>query len=266
MAVSWADGQVVFDNDLAALLRAIEGTGVLSGWTTTAHSPANMSVDVALGVGYVGSAKKSTAITTNVVITAADATKARRDIIIWDTSEGELAAVDGTAEAVLPYGETDFKKMSHPAPPDIPATDDILIAQVYVAAGTSSIVTANIWDKRYFLPAGRLIVEDTEVFSSAAPTSWTDLDLSGTVGANTALVLLKLSSNTGGDDVAVRKNGDTDEFWNTNTTDARGCALFQSITGGCHVVVIVCTDTAGKIEWKSQAGDSYTVDVMAYIK
>lgn len=152
MAVSFEDGQVVFDNDLEALSRAIEGTGILSGWTTDPKSPAGMSVDVALGVGYVGSSKKETTETTNVAIAAADSTKARRDIIIWDTSEGELAAVTGTAAAILPYGETDFKKMSHPAPPDIPADDDILIAQVYVSIGTSSIVAADIWEKRYILP------------------------------------------------------------------------------------------------------------------
>lgn len=152
MAVNFADGQVVFDNDLEALLRAIEGTGILSGWTTDPHSPAGMSVDVAAGVGYVGSSKKETAETTNVAIAAADSTKARRDIIIWDKSESELAAVTGTAAAILPYGETDFKKMSSPSPPDIPADDDILIAQVYIAAGTSSIVAANIWEKRYILP------------------------------------------------------------------------------------------------------------------
>lgn len=330
MAVSFEDGQVVFDNDLEALSRAIEGTGILSGWTTGPKSPAGMSVDVALGVGYVGSSKKETTETTNVAIAAADSTKARRDIIIWDTSEGALAAVTGTAEAILPYGETDFKKMSHPAPPDIPADDDILIAQVYIAAGTSSIVAANIWGKRYILPftkqpgavsglatldasgdvpvaqipnlaaskitsgqfplarmprgadnlvltgtgvgsdpayetvPSRLTVAEAEVFNGLSPSeSWTDLDLSGTIGSNAALVLLKFGA-TLDKKIAVRKNGDTDEFYHS-LAEIGGCALY-SHKGATHGVLIVATDAAGIIEWYTEAAETTTIDVIAYIK
>lgn len=331
MAVNFEDGQVVFDNDLEALSRAIEGTGILSGWTTGPKSPAGMSVDVALGVGYIGSSKKETAETTNVAIAASDATKARRDIIIWDTSEGELAAVTGTAEAILPYGETDFKKMSHPAPPDIPAGDDILIAQVYIAAGTSSIVTADIWEKRYILPftkqpgavsglatldasgdvpdaqipnlaaskitseqfglarmprgtdslvltgtgAGTnpayeaapgalLTVAETEVFTGTSPTTWTDLDLSGTIGANVALVVLKHFS-AGGNVIAFRKNGDTDEHYDASAVDAKGCALVTG--GGVYLIFLVMADSGGIIEWKTSAAtESTTVDVIGFIK
>lgn len=147
----FADGNIIFDTDLNVIGAAIAGDGVLSGWTPSAHSPANMSVDIALGVGYVGSSKKETSETTNVAISAAHGSLPRRDIIIWDTSEGALAAVDGTPEAVLPYGEDDFKNMKAPKPPDLPASDDILIAEIYVPSGTSAINAAKIWDKRFLL-------------------------------------------------------------------------------------------------------------------
>ncbi|KKN74959.1 hypothetical protein LCGC14_0384610, partial [marine sediment metagenome] len=113
-----------------------------------------------------------------------------------------------------------------------------------------------------------LTVAETEVFSGTAPTTWTDLNLSGTIGAQSSLVLLKFASIGAGYNrtVAVRKNGDTDEFYGATANEARGVALGQLLGASVvFVVLLVATDATGKIEWKS-AAITMTVDVIAYIK
>jgi len=151
----YADSHVICDNDYNEITKVMEHIGVFTGWEPTASSPTAMTVEIAAGTGYVADSAKVTGSSTTKTIEAAHATKHRRDIIIYDTSESALAVVKGTAEAILPHGETDFKKMTHPKPPDLPASTDILIAQIYVAAGTSSITTADIWDKRFMLVSAK---------------------------------------------------------------------------------------------------------------
>ena len=68
-----------------------------------------------------------------------------------------------------------------------------------------------------------LVVSETEVFNGTSPTVWTDLDLSGTIGANVAIVLLKFSSGANAW-IAVRKNGDTDQFY-YGFDPPTGCAM-----------------------------------------
>ena len=109
---------------------------------------------------------------------------------------------------------------------------------------------------------------DVEVFSGTSPTSWTDLDLSGTVGSNEALVILKITTvQFNLNATAVRKNGDTDEFHNVNAeTNAYGCALAKAFIG-VHAVFLVTTDNTGKIEWKAESSrPDATVDIITYIK
>jgi len=118
------------------------------------------------------------------------------------------------------------------------------------------------------VPSGAtLTVAQTEVFNGAAPTTWTDLNLSATIGANAALVVLKIASATAGRHFAVRKNGDTDEFYSASVppSSGYGAAIFQSIAN-IHAVLIVATDASGIIEWKQIDGATCTVDIIAYIK
>jgi len=108
-----------------------------------------------------------------------------------------------------------------------------------------------------------LTIADTEVFNGTSPTSWTGLDLSGTVGAQVTLVILKIITASTAY-VAFRKNGDTDEFY-YETTTAAGCAR-GSVRSTAHCVFLVLTDSAGKIEWITDTAETDVIDVMAYIK
>ncbi len=146
-----------------------------------------------------------------------------------------------------------------------PANDDeVYIRDVSEAAAQESkrITIANL-----LASAGgaTLTVSETEVFNAAAPTSWTDLDLSGTIGAQVTLVLLKVHKTTGGGDyLAVRKNGDTDEQYQT-AANALGVGEAYTASSFWHVLAVV-SDSIGKIEWRAGGTDTHTIDVIAYIK
>ena len=142
--------------------------------------------------------------------------------------------------------------------------DEVYIRDVseVAAAESKRITIANL-----LAGAGSatLTVSETQVFSGTSPTGWVDLDLSGTVGAQATLVMLKIYLGNFSDAVAVRKDGDTDEFYSTATADARGAAL--ALTAPIHIVLIVATSDTGVIEWKAAAARaSTTVDIIAYIK
>ncbi len=112
-----------------------------------------------------------------------------------------------------------------------------------------------------------LTIAETEVHAAAAPVAWTDLDLSAVVGANPAIVMLKFAetANVSTPRVAVRRNGDTDEFYGfaPQTGIATGETAQNSTV---HIVLLVATDAAGKIEWIAEAAGAMTVDVVAYVK
>jgi len=116
--------------------------------------------------------------------------------------------------------------------------------------------------------AATLTVAETEVFNGVAPTTWTDLDLSGTIGAQASLVLLKFTFTVSvtTPTVAFRKNGDIDEFYYTGASSyASGVALICGMDE-LHMAVLVATDASGIIEWKASEASSCTIDIIAYIK
>lgn len=111
-----------------------------------------------------------------------------------------------------------------------------------------------------------LTVAETEVFDGTSPTSWTDLDLSSVVGANVALVMLKVLSTGEGEVKAFRKNGDTDESYSGGGSDYVSWGVSTVDTKTIYTNVIVVTDAAGKIEWRTQTAETLTLDVIAFIK
>jgi len=130
-------------------------------------------------------------------------------------------------------------------------------------AGTVLTMGAN--DPAWVANPSPLTVAETEVFNGTAPTSWTDLDLSAVVGANYAIVLLKVKACGSGEGVAFRKNGDTDEFW--HTSGSGGTLLVSTAAEDVYHGLFVPTDNAGKIEWKAQtAVAGHIIAVIAYIK
>ena len=108
-----------------------------------------------------------------------------------------------------------------------------------------------------------LTVAETQVFNAAGVVGWTDLNLSGTVGAQATLVLLKVIAVGTGNTTAFRKNGDTDEFYRATTSQGMALADVPTVA---HVVLMVATDANGIVERYSESTNVITVDIIAYIK
>jgi hypothetical protein len=111
-----------------------------------------------------------------------------------------------------------------------------------------------------------LVVAETEVFNGAAPVAWTDLDLSGTIGAQATLVILKVECTTvaAHPAVAFRRNGDTDQLYYAGS---KGCSLAEvAQTYTLHVIYLTLSDTSGVIEWICETTETIVIDVIAYIK
>jgi hypothetical protein len=114
-----------------------------------------------------------------------------------------------------------------------------------------------------FNPGAILKVAETQVYNAAAPIIWTDLDLSSVVGAQVALVIIKvINITTNLRTLAVRKNGDTDDFYEGSAS--YGCAE-SDIKTSTHVVFLVFTDSTGKIEWKTEEAQTVVIDIMGYM-
>ena len=110
-----------------------------------------------------------------------------------------------------------------------------------------------------------LTYSNAEVFSGASPTAWTDLDLSGIVGAKRTTLWVKIEAAADMNATAVRTNGDTDEFHSvTAEANASGCALGHH-DAGTHLVLKVVTDAVGVIEWITETSQTATVDVIDYL-
>lgn len=121
-----------FSADIDTIAAALAGDGVLSGLGVSAQVTPNMTVAVAAGQVRIGGYFPYE-VGENVTIATADTTNDRIDLIVIDYN-GVVSRVGGTAAA-------------KPVPPAVPA-NSLQLAQVYVAAGVTSIVAGAIKDKR----------------------------------------------------------------------------------------------------------------------
>ena len=124
--------QVLEHVQINNIVLAAAGDGVVSGLDVTEKGTPDMSVDVAAGSCKVAGIEYTETGVTNVAITAAHATLARKDLIIYDVATTDPIAIAGTPAAT-------------PIPPDI-AAGDILLAIVDVAATVTTITNSDITD------------------------------------------------------------------------------------------------------------------------
>lgn len=108
----------------------------------------------------------------------------------------------------------------------------------------------------------------TDVNSGAnSPTSWTDLSCAGVVGANEALVMIRLKSGTDMNEISVRRNGDTNEYYDEGADPNAYGAVFGHHDAGADIMLgPIMTDSAGKIEWITQSAQAANVYVVWWIK
>lgn len=141
--ISLAKGDILTTAHVYSQNRANDGYGIISGCDVHQKTVPGMGVTIDAGVVmYDGT--YTTVAGGDVVIDAADATNPRFDII-YVNAVGTCLVAKGTAAAILPTGETAFKKMTTPYPTaSIPA--GIILARVYVAAAVTTILNAAIDD------------------------------------------------------------------------------------------------------------------------
>lgn len=141
--ISLAKGDILTTAHVYSQNRANDGYGIISGCDVHQKTVPGMGVTIDAGVVmYDGT--YTTVAGGDVVIDAADATNPRFDII-YVNAVGTCLVAKGTAAAILPTGETAFKKMTTPFPTaSIPA--GIILARVYVAATVTTILNAAIDD------------------------------------------------------------------------------------------------------------------------
>lgn len=151
---SWLQqGSHPAENDRLTMQAFIATSGILGtgSLAVTQSAPAAMSVQVAPGwCGIVGTTQANMGVyisyndaSTTVLIPAANPSNARIDIVCVTVSDayysGALNQVAFNVVSGTPAGS--------PVPPAVPA-NSLKLAQVYVGAGVTSIVTANITDSR----------------------------------------------------------------------------------------------------------------------
>ncbi|WP_315069607.1 pyocin knob domain-containing protein [uncultured Clostridium sp.] len=124
-------------NELNQDLLDSVGYGVISGGVVSAQSTPNMTVQVsACTLKTAVGARENILTNASLPITAADTTNPRKDIVYVD-SAGAIQYLQGTAA-------------SSPVAPTIP-TGGTLLAQINIAANTTSITNSNIVDERKML-------------------------------------------------------------------------------------------------------------------
>lgn len=139
-------GQYLTANDLKSQEDAHTlGYGVVNGLKVVPTDPASMDVQVETGKAYVADTLVEKGAVTDLTVGAADPTNPRKDIVVCN-SASTLSIVAGTPEAALPGGNVGVYTLN-PEPPSIPA-NSIILAEIWVPAGATSITGSEIYDKR----------------------------------------------------------------------------------------------------------------------
>lgn len=170
MVFEIAFNQILENVQVNALVLAAAGDGVVSGLDVSERGAGvNMSVDVATGSAIINNTTYTESSVVNLAISAAHATHARKDIVIYDSATSNPLVVTGTPA-------------TPPIPPDI-TSGDILLAIVNVAANETTITNSEITDCIVEVPTASTIgglldvvissVADKEILTyNSAGTNW----------------------------------------------------------------------------------------------
>jgi hypothetical protein len=260
-----------YSTDIAILVAALAGTGVLTGCGVTAQGSPDMTLAVAAGSIQPAAGAASVAVTAgNVTITTADGTNPRIDLVSASAT-GTKTVTAGTAAA-------------SPKPPDLPS-GHVALAMVDVPASDTAISSGQITDKRctvFALPAARApavpVLVQMKGASAGAVTSIT-LDAAP---ANGHSIILVFDATTG----QVSAVTSTNTTWTqilafTSTAGSRYAIWVGSVAGGaggatiswtlagsnCSMIAMEITDTltrtAGVTASGNNPGNNVTLDLAA---
>jgi len=152
-------GNFIQANDIDAIAKASSGfDGVGSGLAVSEKSTgANMSVDVALGIGFINSTYYSTVSSTNLAIDASNVTKDRIDLVCLTTSN-TVAVTKGT----------DYDPATEAIVPPTSPADKVLLAYILVEHGATTITNSDLTDGRQFIKSPimyKYVISDSTVYN-----------------------------------------------------------------------------------------------------
>lgn len=124
-----------------------------------------------------------------------------------------------------------------------------------LATSAAPTADADIANKKYVDDQieAQTIDDETQLHNAAAPTSWTDKDISGTIGSISALCLISVTPQVS-HSYYFRKNGSSNSM------------AVLPMTGGATYQVWIKTDSSGIFEWYSNSNDTTHLRLLAYKK
>lgn len=130
---------------------------------------------------------------------------------------------------------------------NIPVAADLPEGSLYYATDTKvlSQIQAGAWVD-IMTPGLSFTLSGATIFSAAGTVAWTDLDISGTVGAKPTLCLIAAYS-TVNDVIAIRQNGDALEYYTATPAASMGAAIIK-VVDGVRSLFVVNTDANGILE------------------
>lgn len=201
--------------DIRAFREGIINNGVITGLEVSESSPTAMTVTVNAGQCTVDSVVYTETSGVNLNISNGHGTYDRKDIVVYDTTAGNPAVVEGTPAAA-------------PTPVDIP-TGDILLGIVLVEANeTTSIVNADITEDRVYA------IDRWAYTAVSANTTLNDAHKVVTVDANGGARIISLPTSIGvsGKIYVIKKidsstNSVTINPYSTQTIDGSTTIVFD---------------------------------------
>jgi hypothetical protein len=149
------------------------GYGVVSGGQVTPGSDGGVSVDVSAGTAVHNGDVESIPATSSLSLASPDATDPRKDLVVY-TGSGTVTTVTGTPNAIDDAQDTASRFETYtPSPPAGTGLADppVVLAEVWVAADSSTIEAADINDLRTDPAIQTNAVTAAEVTVSGIPTS-----------------------------------------------------------------------------------------------
>lgn len=238
------------------------GTAALSSVATSSLS-AGTGLTVSSGsLGYqVGGSNATLALSVPVAISsggtnATSFTTSGNAVYYTGTA---LATAPLTSAITIPYASTTMVSAA------TASSTNAYVSSLGTPAGT--FVAAD--------PSGKLIATTTpsgggahhtnvQVFSGTAPTSFTDLDLSATVGTASTTVLLWVTGGTTGN-VYFEPKG-ASGTWDGCNVGTNSCGTSAIRSGASQTgIVITETNSSGLLQWRSSVGsNTTTINLLSY--
>lgn len=223
--LDYATGDGYSALDAEAARNRLDGYAVVDGLGVSVDT--GLTLSVASGsatVGETGGSVDTVSLgsATTIALDTADSQNPRKDVVYIDTS-GTVQKETGVAEPADPSGSVRFNTFQ-PEPP-APSTEGVILAEVWVGAGTSSLASADIRDRRQ--PA-QVVADSASVGSLDAGTfqkvEYTAKYLSGSTSAGIEEAISALPSNGGTVVVGPpgEGNGANGEFEVTDNTPLDG--------------------------------------------